>query len=95
MVMNMNPFYSQQQPNLGQVNDATLMALSQQGNPNFSHAALMEQAAAQQQMQRMSIEKNIEVPKVNFYPSRHADPRKARRADIRQAYRLLRPTKSN
>ena len=48
MVMNMNPFYSQQQPNLGQVNDATLMALSQQGNPNFSHAALMEQAAAQQ-----------------------------------------------
>ena len=93
MVMGMNPFYNQQQPNLGQVNDATLMALSQQGNPNFSHAALMEQAAAQQQMQRMAVEKNIEVPKVNFYPSRHANPYKARKQDIRQAYRLLTPTK--
>lgn len=93
MVMNMNPFYPPQQPNLGQVNDATLMALSQQGNPNFSHAALMEQAAAQQQMQRMSVEKNIEVPKVNFYPSRHPNPYKARKQDIRQAYKLLSPTK--
>ena len=93
MVMGMNPFYNQQQPNLAQVNDATLKALSQQGNPQFSHAAMLEQAAAQQQMQRMAVEKNIEVPKVNFYPSRHADPRKARRADIRQAYRLLKPTK--
>jgi len=85
--------WGQQQPNLGQVNEATIMALSQQGNPGFTHAALLEQAAAQQQMQRMAMEKNIEVPKVNFYPSRHPDPRKARRQDIKQAYRLLRPTK--
>ena len=89
----MNPFTPSQQPNLGQVNDATLMALSQQGNPGFTHAALMEQAAAQQQMQRMAIEKNIEVPKVNFYPSRHANPMKARKQDIKQAYKLLKPTK--
>ena len=93
MVMGMNPFYNPQQQNLGQVNDATLMALSQQGNPNFSHAAILEQASAQQQMQRMAAEKNIEVPKVNFYPSRHANPYKARKLDIRQAYKLLAPTK--
>tara|TARA_R100000995_G_C3462900_1_gene114095 strand:+ start:95 stop:940 length:846 start_codon:yes stop_codon:yes gene_type:complete len=54
---------------------------------------LLEQAAAQQQMQRMAVEKNIEVPKVNFYPSRHPNPVKARRQDIKQAYKLLRPTK--
>jgi len=69
------------------------MALSQQGNPGFTHAALLEQAAAQQQMQRMAAERNIEVPKVNFYPSRHANPVKARKQDIKQAYRLLKPTK--
>jgi len=85
--------WGQQQPNLGQVNEATIMALSQQGNPGFTHGALLEQAAAQQQMQRMAIERNIEVPKVNFYPSRHANPIKARKQDIKQAYRLLRPTK--
>jgi len=94
MVMNaMNPFAVQTPETLSNVNEATLMALAQQGNPNFTHAMLMEQAAAQQQMQRMAMEKNIEVPKVNFYPSRHADPRKARKQDIRQAYKLLRPTK--
>lgn len=93
MVMAMNPFTSQPQQSLGQVNDATLMALSQQGNPQFTHGALMEQAAAQQQMQRMAVEKNIEVPKVNFYPSRHHNPLKARKSDIKQAYKLLRPTK--
>jgi len=75
------------------VNEATLMALSQQGNPGFTHNAILEQAAAQQQMQRMAAERNIEVPKVNFYPSRHANPVKARKQDIKQAYRLLKPTK--
>ena len=85
--------WNQPQQNLGQVNEATIMALSQQGNPGFTHAALLEQAAAQQQMQQMATERNIEVPKVNFYPSRHPDPRKARKQDIKQAYRLLRPTK--
>ena len=85
--------WNQPQPNLGQVNEATLMALSQQGNPGFTHNAILEQAAAQQQMQRMAAERNIEVPKVNFYPSRHANPVKARKQDIKQAYRLLKPTK--
>ena len=47
MVMSGYPFTPQQQPNLGEVNEATLMALAQQGNPQFTHAALLEQAAAQ------------------------------------------------
>lgn len=94
MINAINPFQNQQsQQSLGQMNEAALMALAQQGNPNFTHAALLEQQAAQQQMQRFATEKNIEVPKVNFYPSRHPDPRKARKQDIKQAYRLLKPTK--
>jgi hypothetical protein len=48
---------------------------------------------AQQGMQEVAAAKNIEVPKVNFYPSRHPDPRKARRKDIKQAYKLLQPAK--
>ena len=79
----------QQAPNLGEAN----MALSQQGNPTLSHGALVEQATSQAAMQEMAQNENIEVPKVNFYPSRHPDPRKARKQDIKQAYRLLRPTK--
>ena len=93
MMSNLNPFYVNNQQSIGQMNEAALMAMAQQGNPQFTHAALLEQQAAQQQMQRVAMEKNIEVPKVNFYPSRHADPRKARRQDIKQAYKLLRPTK--
>ena len=93
MMNNINPFYGQQQQNIGQMNEAALMALAQQGNPQFTHAALLEQQAAQQQMQKVALERNIEVPKVNFYPSRHPDPRKARKSDIKQAYKLLRPTK--
>jgi len=69
------------------------MAMAQQGNPQFNQAAIMEQAAAQQQMQMMASQQNLEVPKVNFYPSKHADPRKARRKDIKQAYKLLKPSK--
>ena len=83
----------QQAPNLGEANMAHLMALSQQGNPTLSHGALVEQATSQAAMQEMAQNENIEVPKVNFYPSRHPDPRKARKQDIKQAYRLLRPTK--
>lgn len=93
MMNNLNPFYVNNQQSIGQMNEAALMAMAQQGNPQFTHAALLEQQAAQQQMQRVAMEKNIEVPKVNFYPSRHADPRKARKQDIKQAYKLLRPTK--
>jgi hypothetical protein len=53
----------------------------------------MEQATAQQQMQNVAGEQNLQVPKVNFYPSRHPDPHKARRKDIKQAYKLLMPSK--
>tara|TARA_B100000287_G_scaffold47900_1_gene42672 strand:- start:5418 stop:6329 length:912 start_codon:yes stop_codon:yes gene_type:complete len=70
-----------------------MMAMAQQGNPQFTQAAIIEQATAQQQMQAMAAQQNLEVPKVNFYPSNHPDPRKARRKDIKQAYKLLKPTK--
>lgn len=82
-----------QTQSLSQLNEAALMAMAQQGNPQFNQAAIMEQAAAQQQMQQLAAQKNLEVPKVNFFPSKHPDPRKARRQDIKQAYKLLRPTK--
>jgi len=83
----------QQQTNLGNVNQAHLMALSQQGNESLTYAALMEQANTQRAMQQAATEKNLEVPKVNFYPSNNPDPRKARRKDIKQAYKLLTPSK--
>tara|TARA_Y100001938_G_C8099472_1_gene440526 strand:- start:4879 stop:5820 length:942 start_codon:yes stop_codon:yes gene_type:complete len=82
-----------QYSNLGFSNDAALMALAAQGNPQLTRAVLMEQAAAQREMQQIANQRNLEVPKVNFYPSTHANPRKARSQDIRQAYKLLRPTK--
>jgi len=69
------------------------MALSQQGNPGLTYAELLEQQVAQAEMQRVANEQNIEVPKVNFYPSRNPHPHKARKKDMRQAYRLLRPAK--
>lgn len=89
----MIPQVNQQQANLGNVNQAHLMALSQQGNESLTYAALMEQANAQEAMQQAANENNLQVPKVNFYPSRHADPHKARRKDIKQAYKLLTPSK--
>jgi hypothetical protein len=76
---------------LATMSQAHLVALSQQGNA--SHEQLLEMQAAQQGMREMAGKQNIEVPKVNFYPSRHPDPRKARRQDIRQARKLLKPTK--
>jgi len=78
---------------LSNLNEAAVQSLAQQGNPQFNQAAIMEHATAQQHMQTYATQQNLEVPKVNFYPSRHADPRKARKHDIKQAYRLLRPTK--
>lgn len=78
---------------LAAVSEAHLTALSQQGNASLSKAALMEQQSAQQAMQMAAEQQNIEVPKVNFYPSRHPNPQKARKKDIKQAYKLLRPTK--
>ena len=80
----------QSDANLANMSQSHLMALGQQGNA--SHEQLLEMQAAQQGMQEMA-KQNIEVPKVNFYPSRHSDPRKARKQDIRQARKLLTPTK--
>ena len=79
--------------NLANMSDAHLVALGQQGNA--SHAQLLEMQNAQQGMANIAGKQNIEVPKVNFYPSRHPDPRKARKQDIKQARRLLTPTKRN
>ncbi len=76
---------------LANMSQAHIMALGQQGNA--SHEQLLEMQAAQQGMKQMAEKQNIEVPKVNFYPSRHPDPRKARKQDIRQARKLLTPTK--
>ncbi len=81
------------QPSLGQVNQAQLLALSQQGNSSLSHRALIEQATAQAAMQEASQKTDLQVPKVNFYPSRHPNPHKARKKDIKQAYKLLTPAK--
>lgn len=86
-------FNQQQEASLGSVNQAHLLALSQQGNDSLTYAALMEQANAQGAMQQAASENNLQVPKVNFYPSRHTDPQKARRKDIKQAYKLLTPSK--
>jgi len=78
---------------LAGANELHIKTLSQSGNPNLSYGELMEQQVAQSEMQRAASEQNIEVPKVNFYPSQHANPIKARKQDIKQAYRLLRPAK--
>ena len=89
----MNMFQQQNNQSLAEMNNAHLLALAQQGNASLSHAALMEQTTAQAAMREASTNANIEVPKVNFYPSRHPDPNKARRKDIKQAYKLLTPAK--
>ena len=57
----------------------------------MSLAQMQQQASAQAAMTNAST--HIEVPQVNFYPSRHQNPKKARRKDIKQAYKLLTPTK--
>jgi len=62
-------------------------------NSQVPLAQLQQIAQAQTMMQDAAIQRHIEIPKVNFYPSNHANPKKARRTDIRQAYKLLAPTK--
>ena len=74
-----------------QMTEAQISTLAMQGNEQLTQAALSEMMSAQQAMQQVASHQNIEVPKVNFFPSRHPDPRKARRQDIKQAYKLLRP----
>jgi hypothetical protein len=62
-------------------------------NSQVPLAQLQQIAQAQTMMQDAAMQRHIEIPKVNFYPSNHPNPKKARRADIRQAYKLLAPTK--
>ena len=68
--------YTGNQPNLAQINQAQLLALSQQGNNTLTHKALIEQASAQAAMQEASQKTDLQVPKVNFYPTRHPNPMK-------------------
>ena len=85
---------NQNNQNLAAMNQAYLLALSQQGNESLSHGALVEQAAAQNYMKEaQENNESLVIPKVNFFPSRHPDPRKARKQDIKQSYRLLTPSK--
>ena len=77
---------------LAMSSEAELMRLSAQ--TNMSVQQLQSAAQAQGAMYAAAEETpHIEVPKVNFYPSRHAKPHKRRRQDIKQAYRLLKPMK--
>ena len=59
----MNFTRQQPQQTLGDANNAHLCALAQQGNAGLSHAALMEQATAQQQMQAVAGERNLKFQK--------------------------------
>ena len=77
------------QISLASVNEAHLAMLATQGNEQITQAALTEMVSAQQAMQQVAQTQNIEVPKVNFFPSTHPDPRKARRRDIKQAQNSL------
>jgi len=74
---------------LGNTPQNDLLRLAAQ--TQMSLAQMQQQAQAQAAMSNVS--QHIEVPQVNFYPSRHQNPKKARRKDIKQAYSLLTPTK--
>ena len=92
MVMNtMNPFsQTPGQPLAAQTSQEMLQVAA---NSQVPLAQLQQIAQAQSMMQDAAMQRHIEIPKVNFYPSNHPNPKKARRADIRQAYKLLSPTK--
>jgi hypothetical protein len=74
---------------LGNTPQNDLLRLAAQ--TQMSLAQMQQQASAQSAMSEAST--HIEVPQVNFYPSQHPNPKKARRKDIKQAYRLLKGTK--
>jgi len=74
---------------LGNTPQNDLLRLAAQ--TQMSLAQMQQQATAQSVMSNMDT--HIEVPQVNFYPSRHPNPKKARRKDIKQAYKLLKATK--
>jgi len=92
MVMNtMNPFsQTTGQPLAAQTSQQMLNVAA---NSQVPLAQLQQIAQTQNMMQDAAMQRHIEIPKVNFYPSNHGNPKKARRADIRQAYNLLAPTK--
>jgi len=72
--------------------ESELMNLAAQSNMTVQQ--LQSAAQAQGAMQAAAEDQpHIEIPKVNFYPSRHPKPVKRRRQDIKQAYRLLKPMK--
>ena len=90
--MVMNPFGQPTEiPPLGTYNSQQMLQIA--GNSQVPLAQLREMAQAQTYMQEAAMQTHIEIPKVNFYPSNHGNMKRARRADIRQAYRLLTPTK--
>jgi len=92
MVMNtMNPFV--QTPGQPLSTQTSQEMLHVAANSQVPLAQLQSMAQAQTYMQDAAIQRHIEIPKVNFYPSNHGNPTKARKADIRQAYKLLAPTK--
>ena len=74
---------------LGKTPQNDLLHLAAQ--TQMSLAQMQQQASAQAAMTNAS--QHIEVPQVNFYPSKHPNPKKARKKDIKQAYKLLKPTK--
>ena len=89
----MSPMFGQRQQPLAQ-NTQIELARIVANTSNASLAQLQGMAQAQGVMQAAAEEQpHIEIPRVNFYPSNHPNPRKARRRDIKQAYRLLSPTK--
>ena len=92
MVMNtINPFgQTAGQPLAAQTSQQMLNVAA---NSQVPLSQLQQMAQAQNMMQDAAMQRHIEIPKVNFYPSNHANPKKARKADIRQAYKLLSPTK--
>ena len=92
MVMNtMNPF--SQTPGQPLATQTSQEMLHVAANSQVPLAQLQQIAQTQNMMQDAAMQRHIEIPKVNFYPSNHANPKKARRTDIRQAYKLLAPTK--
>lgn len=84
--------YGMYNPQLAMSTQADLVKLSAESNMNVQQL----QSAAQAQGAMMAAAEqtpHIEIPKVNFYPSVHANPKKRRKQDIKQAYRLLKPMK--
>ena len=54
-------------PALYQSNDAHLAMLATQGNEQLTQAALSEMMAAQQAMQQVGAQQNLEVPKKTLW----------------------------